>query len=186
MKFSMNKSLIPLVVATALSLPAMANNDKSESAMNDAWLDGKLDTVIILNEHLNPLKIETDVTNGVAVITGKVDNEVEKDLATELAKSVEGIKEVENRLIVADSEKEADSNDDSIMSDITDASITTAISTKLLLNTEIDSTEIDIDTDNRRVVINGTVESEAEKDLVQQIAKNTFEVKKVENRLAVK
>ncbi len=183
MNISMKKSLLSVVIASALSLPVMAGTDKQSSAMSDAWLDGKLDTIVLLNEHLNPLKIETDVTNGVAVITGKVDNEVEKDLATELAKSVEGITDVENRLIVEEKKKE---NSESLTSDITDASITTAISTKLLLNTEIDSTEIDIDTDNRKVVINGTVETEAEKDLVVQIAKNTFEVEKVEDRLAVK
>ncbi len=182
MNISMKKSLIPVVIASALSLPVMAGNDDKNSAMSDAWLDGKLDTIVLLNEHLNPFKIETDVTDGVAVITGKVDNEVEKDLATELAKSVEGIKDVENRLVIEQKSKD----EDSVASDITDASITTAISTKLLLNTEIDSTEIDIDTDNRKVVLNGTVESEAEKDLVIQIAKNTFEVEKVEDRLAVK
>jgi hyperosmotically inducible periplasmic protein len=183
MNISIKKSLLSVVIASALSMPVMAVTDKKNSAMSDAWLDGKLDTIVLLNQHLNPLKIDTDVTNGVAVITGKVDNKVEKDLATELAKSVEGITDVENRLVVQET---GTKKDDSVASNITDASITTAISTKLLLNTEIDSTKIDIDTDNRKVVINGSVDSEAEKDLVHHIAKNTFEVVKVENRLAVK
>ncbi len=71
------------------------------------------------------------------------------------------------------------------MTKLVDVSITTAISTKLLMNTEINSTEIDVDTVAKAVVLNGSVESSAEKDLVEQIAKNTFEVKSVENNLKV-
>ncbi|WP_444995033.1 BON domain-containing protein [Aliikangiella sp. IMCC44359] len=186
MNIRLKKSLLPVIVATSLSLPAIAGDKVSDSAVKDAWLDGKLDTVVLLNKHLNPLKIETDVTNGIAVITGKVDTEVEKDLMTELAKSIDGIKGVENHLNISKSNARAKSkHKNSVINDITDASITTAISTKLLLNTEIDSTEIDVNTNNKIVTLNGNVKSEAERDLVYQIAKNTFEVSKVKNNLNV-
>ncbi|GAB1267837.1 BON domain-containing protein [Aurantivibrio infirmus] len=184
MNIKMKKNLVPLVFAAA-TLPAFAGESDTHGPMNDAWLDGKLDTVILLNRHLNPFKIETDVTNKIAVITGKVDSEVEKDLVSELAKGIEGIQEVDNQLFVEKSAKANNEKDNDAMTKLVDVSITTAISTKLLMNTEINSTEIDVDTVAKAVVLNGSVESSAEKDLVEQIAKNTFEVKSVENNLKV-
>jgi osmotically-inducible protein OsmY len=188
MKTTIAAILISLVSVFALS--AHAEEVKDNSALQDAWLDGKLDTVILLNRNLNPLKIDTDVTNGIAVLAGEVDSEVEKSLAAELAKGIDGISEVKNHIQVKPAQENADhgasSGTEKVASNVTDAAITTAISTKLLLNTEIDSTAIDIDTDNSNVKISGSVESRAERDLVEQIAKNTFEVTAVTNNLAIR
>ena len=60
MKMIFKQCLIPLASST-ISMPALADHDEQNSALQDAWLDGKLGTIVILNEHLNPLKIETDV-----------------------------------------------------------------------------------------------------------------------------
>lgn len=176
------KSLLPIAAVTALTCSLSTYAEKDNSAMQDAWLDGKLDTVILLNKNLNPFEIETDVTNATAVITGEVDSEVEKDLLTELAKSIDGIHHVDNRVEVVSPEK---SLDQKAMDALTDTSIATAISTKLLLNTEIDSTEIDVEIKDKKVTLTGSVESDAERDLVQQIAANTFKVASVENKLKV-
>lgn len=180
--------LIPTCVFS-LGLPLIANagEDKNNS-MSDAWLDGKLDTVILLNEHLNPFEIDTDVTNKIAVISGEVDSSVEKSLVTELAKSIEGIEKVDNRLQVIPEmpkENKVKTAAKEVGGDFSDAAITTAISTKLMLNTDINSLKIDVDTDNGEVKLNGSVETKAEKDLVEQIAKNTFDVKEVTNLLEI-
>lgn len=187
MKTLMKKRFAPIVF-TAMALPVMAapsSHDGAEnSAVKDAWLDGKLDTVILLNKHLNPFEINTDVENKIAMISGEVDSEVEKDLVTELAKGIEGIEKVENNLTI-DAPEEKTTKDEGAMATLKDAAITTAISTKLLLNTEIDSTEIDVTTESKTVMLDGSVESDAERDLVEQIAKNTSAVESVKNNLTI-
>jgi len=176
--------VLPLMVL--IMMPAFGDS-KENSALNDAWLDGRLDTVILLNRHLNPFKIDTEVNNGVAVISGTVDSNVEKSLTTELAKGIKGITDVENNLQVSkNGSKQPAESDDKNSNDLTDAAITTAISTKLLMNTDINSLNIDVDTDNKKVNLNGYVESDAERDLVEEIAKNTFDVEMVKNNLKVK
>ena len=177
---SLNKILIPFVFAI-ITVPFSANANQDNSKLNDAWLDGKLDTVILFNEHLSPFDIETDVTNRVAIISGEVDSEIAKDLTTELAKSIDGINEVDNRLQV----KESDEPKEQRFSDIKDAAISTTITTKLLLNTDVESGDIDVDTSNQVVTLNGTVPSKLQRDLIEKIAENTSNVKSVKNKVSV-
>lgn len=162
-----------------------AGTSETEQKINDAWLDGKLDTAILFTEHLNALKIDTEVKNGVAFLSGEVNSDVSKDLATEVAISVEGIKDVKNNLKV-NAPKQKGKEKDSVTDNLTDASISTAITTKLMLNSNIDSWDIDVDTSNRMVTLNGSVPSGEQKTLVEKIAENTSDVKKVNNKLEVR
>lgn len=185
MKKLIKKSLIPLSLAIASS-SVFADHQEENSALQDAWLDGKLGTVIVLNRHLNPLKIETDVVDGKAIVIGRVDSMIQKNLMTELALGIEGIEEVDNQLMVQSNSQHADSVDgDGAISTMLDASITAAISTKLLLNSEVNGSAIDVDTNEQRVTLNGTVAREIESALVEEIASNTFEVEEVINKLVV-
>ena len=69
--------------------------------------------------------------------------------------------------------------------DLTDAKITTVITTRFLFDSEVGGTDIDVDTDNGIVTLNGSVESEAEKQLAVKIAKNAEDVRDVVDKLAI-
>ncbi|MFT4861119.1 MAG: hyperosmotically inducible protein [Pseudohongiellaceae bacterium] len=174
---------IPLFIAVAAT-SAFAQHSEQNSALQDAWLDGKLGAIVVLNEHLNSLQIETDVVDGTATIIGEVDSSAQKYLMTELATGVEGIHSVHNRLQITAAHNAVESGDDTL-SVMLDASITTAISAKLLLNSAIDSSEINVDTQGQEVKLEGRVNSEIESELTQQIAQNTFEVDSVVNNLQI-
>lgn len=175
--------LLPITLMTMMS-PALAEHSEQNTLLQDAWLDGKLGAVIVLNQHLNPLTIESDVVDSKAIISGKVHSEIQKTMMTELALGIEGIQAVDNLLEVTPREEDAITSDD-VVEDMLDASITTAISTKLLLNPNINSSEINVDTIDKQVVIGGMVSSEIESELTEQIAQNTFEVDTVLNQLVV-
>ncbi len=183
MKKLLELCAIPLTAA-AVTTSVFAQHSEQNSALQDAWLDGKLGAIVVLNEHLNPLQIETDVVDGNAIIIGEVDSSVQKYLMTELAMGVEGIHSVDNRLQIT-TEQKATGRQDDALSVMLDASITTAISTKLLLNSAIDSSDINVDTLGQKVILEGHVPSEIESELTQQIAQNTFEVDSVVNNLLV-
>src|SRR5690606_17110698 len=85
--------------------------DKQQSEMNehqttfkaevkDAWLQGKLETALLFNQHLNPFTINTEVKSGKAYLNGFVGSDIDADLAGEIAKSIDGITDVENDLQV--------------------------------------------------------------------------------------
>jgi osmotically-inducible protein OsmY len=180
-----NKSIIAALVLGTTAMGAQANSWENES--KDAWIDGKAETVLLMNTDLNNFDINTDVTNGKVVLTGKVDSEVEKELAEELVLSLDGVMDVENSLTVVKnmSAKHTDSKMMDDDNDLTDAKITTVITTRFLFDSEVGGTDIDVDTDNGVVTLNGSVESSAEKQLAIEIAKNAEDVRDVVDNLSI-
>jgi hyperosmotically inducible protein len=182
------KKLIQIISASvlglALAMPAQADHEETP-ALQDAWLDGRLSAAVVMNQHLNPFQIETDVVNGKAIISGMVDTSVQRSLATELALGIEGIHEVDNKLVVSITDTKLERQTQALTNNVLDSSITTAITTKYLFNANLEATSIDVDTDNQVVTLNGYVDSDAEANLAEQIAANTFDVEAVENRLIV-
>ena len=181
-----NKSIIAALVLGTTAMGAQANSWENES--KDAWIDGKAETVLLMNTDLNNFDINTDVTNGKVVLTGKVDSDLNKELAEELVLSLDGVSDVDNSLTVVKSmdtkDKSSDTMDDDD-NDLTDAKITTVITTRFLFDSEVGGTDIDVDTDNGIVTLNGSVESEAEKQLAIEIAKNAEDVRDVVDELTI-
>jgi len=166
--------------------------DSFEGKAKDAWLTGKVETVYTLNRHLSPFAIDTDVESGIVHLTGTVDSDVDRALAGALAKGVDGVVAVENDLEVgskAETAANAGGSDHAAKRDfgtwVDDATTTAAVKTKLIGNGNTKGLEIDVDTKDDVVTLSGRVNSDAEKDLAEQIAKNTRDVDEVHNNLVV-
>ena len=192
----MKRSLISMIVATTLTTAAYAGDmdtdNKWEKGAKDAWIDGKAEATLLFNGNLDSFDINTDVKDGNVVLTGKVENSVDKKLAEELVANIDGVVSVDNKLtIVADDDMDSDLSDDAEdavdegTSELTDAKIATVIKTGLLMDTDISGFDIDVDVENGVVTLTGEVDSDAERDLAVEIAKNASDVKDVENNLRV-
>jgi len=180
-----NKSMIAALVLGTTAMGAQASSWENES--KDAWIDGKAETVLLMNTNLNNFDINTDVKNGKVVLTGKVNSDLDKELAEELVLSLDGVMDVDNNLtVVKDMDaKTTDTDMNTDDNDLTDAKITTVITTRFLFDSEVDGTDIDVDTDNGVVKLKGSVESEAEKQLAIKIAKNAEDVRDVVDELTI-
>jgi len=192
----MKRSLISMIVATTLTTAAYAGDmdtdNKWEKGAKDAWIDGKAEATLLFNGNLDSFDINTDVKNGNVVLTGKVENSVDKKLAEELVANIDGVTSVDNKLtVVSDKDMEGDMSDDvedtvdEGTSELTDAKIATVIKTRLLMDTDISGFDIDVDVENGVVTLTGDVDSDAERDLAVEIAKNASDVKDVESNLRV-
>ena len=162
----------------------------------DAWITGKIETVMTLNTQLSPFRIHTDVKDGRVTLSGEVESAVNKDLAGELAKGIDGVENVENNIAVKPQEMAGDEHavdvnraDDLQLEGnrfaqwVSDRTTTAVVKTRLLANENIEGLAINVDTDSDIVILTGTVESEEEKQLVEQIARNTRNVRDVHNQL---
>ena len=192
----MKRSLISMIVATTLTTAAYAGDmdtdNKWEKGAKDAWIDGKAEATLLFNGNLDSFDINTDVKNGNVVLTGKVENSVDKKLAEELVANIDGVTSVDNKLtVVSDKDMEGDMSDDMEdtvdegTSELTDAKIATVIKSRLLMDTDISGFDIDVDVENGVVTLTGDVDSDAERDLAVEIAKNASDVKDVESNLRV-
>jgi len=186
-----------MIVATTLSTSALAGDmntdNKWEKGAKDAWIDGKAEATLLFNGNLDSFDINTDVNNGNVVLTGKVDNSVEKKLAEELVANIDGVVSVENLLTIVDQlDLDEDEMSDDVedgfdegASELTDAKIATVIKTRLLLDTDISGFDIDVDVEAGHVTLTGDVDSDAERQLAVEIAKNASDVTDVEDNLRV-
>ncbi|ELI1596779.1 BON domain-containing protein [Vibrio alginolyticus] len=174
---------IVLTSVLATSSTAVLASDKWEKESMDAWLDGKAETTLLLNSNLNSFDINTDVENQVVTLSGSVNNDLEKSLAEELVTGLDGVKKVNNELsVVNEGKKETDSE---ALATLTDSKITTIVKTRLLMDTNVSGTDIDVTTERKTVTLEGKVNSDAEHDLAISIANNTNDVNKVIDKLEV-
>jgi len=181
-----------VAAAVLVSAQAPAGEEASfQGKAHDAWITGKIETVYLLNTHLSPFAIDTDVESGLVHLTGTVETDIERDLAGELAKGVDGVLEVINDIEVdadasaAVSAAERTSEARDFGSWVDDATTTAAVKSKLLGNANTQGLKIDVDTRDDVVTLSGRVKTAAEKSLAEQIARNTGDVKSVRNNLVV-
>lgn len=184
-------------LALALGASAVAAGSQTwQGEMNDAWVDGKVETSLALNRYLNPFAIDTDVKNGVVMLSGTVESEVDKELAGEVALGVDGVKKVENRLQVKPGARDSgdmsggpgrprDEEGRDFATRFDDATTTARVKYALLSHDATDGLDIDVDTINGVVVLSGSVASGEERELAGRIAANTDGVTEVENELDV-
>ncbi len=165
----------------ALSYPVLGADESERHS--DLWLKASLVTTYALNQHLNPFDIHVDVKEGVATLSGVVDSSVDKDLAGELAKGLDGVRDVDNRLQVkSDSGNRERSG---FIEQVNDANITAKVKSQLLWNSNTQGLRMDVDTQDGVVTLRGEVASAEEAELAAQIARNTSGVREVDNRLEV-
>ncbi len=188
-----------LAASLAVAPLAMADGNEqynTDDKLRDAWLDGKVETALLVNRHLNNFTIDTDVKGNVAYLSGTVKSEIDRELAAEIAQSIKGVTSVDNDIIV----KKKDENIADEMhvthqhqQDKTrnfgtwydDATTTAAIKSELLWNSETSGLDVNVDTAYGVVTLNGVVETAAEKDLIEEIAANTPGVRNVESEIEV-
>lgn len=173
-------AMLVMALSSGMTLAADQN-----TKMDDLWIKGALATTYTLNSQLNPFDIDTKVNNGVVTLHGKVESQVEKDLAEQLALGVDGVTKVDNQLEVGAASPKPDRQENRFAQLVSDADITAKVKSQLLWNQSTHGLQINVDTDNGVVTLKGKVDSEAEAQLAQQIAKNTENVRSVQSQLKV-
>jgi len=179
-----------IALSTLASGIAYADQSKSfEGAAKDAWLTGRIESMYLLNEHLNPFEISTSVESGTVYLAGTVDSDIDKDLAAALAKNIDGVMKVENALMVDASADAAAESGDHTRRDfgtwVDDATTTAAVKSRLVGNSNTKGLQIDVDTNHDVVTLSGRVKTEEEKALAEEIALLAKDVEEVHNNLVV-
>lgn len=171
------KTLLALTLSTMIAAPAFANTWKGEA--KDAWLDGKVETALMMNGQINNFEIDTNVENSVVYLSGEVDNNTEKKLAGKLAANVDGITDVNNKIVVMKPQGETWEGQ------ARDAWIDGRVETALMFDTDINSFAIDTDVREGAVTLTGKVDSDAKKKLAGRIAADIDGVRSVTNNISV-
>jgi hyperosmotically inducible protein len=149
---------------------------------SDAWIGVKVKTTLMFHRNVSGVKTDVDVKEGVATLRGKASSEAQKELTTEYAKDVEGVKSVKNDLIV---EKPVKTTVEKVGEYIDDASITSQVKLALLFHRSTSVLKTKVETKDGIVTINGIAKNGAEKDLVGKLVTDINGVKTVKNEMTI-
>jgi len=185
-----NKSLAKDTVA---SLPGVKSVDNKlalkgdpPAAYTDAWLTTKVKSTLLYHRGVSAVKTEVLAKDGSVTLRGEAINAAQKDLATEYAKDVEGVKNVKNEMVVvAPAEKTTGEKKDATSESIDDASTTALVKSTLMHHRSTSALNTKVETKEGVVNLIGKAKNAAEKDLVTKIVSDVQGVKKVDNNMSV-
>lgn len=180
------------VFATSLALALAGLGGSAIAAdtigqdVTEARQETQIWTTYALSPYLRASDLQVSVQDGKATLTGTVEEDVNKDLARQIALGVNGITSVDNQIVVKpDYVAPPPAADRAYGEVVEDASITAAVKSKLAWSRHADAMSTDVDTVRGRVTLSGSADSKAEKELAGRLAANTRGVVAVDNQLVV-
>mgnify|MGYP002777346092 CR=1 FL=1 len=172
-------------IASVLAISPLAFA-ASANELSDARQESQIQTTYQLSPYLRAHDISVAVEDGTATLSGKVDENVNKDLAEQIALGVAGVDNVVNNIEVRADYAPAPRGDKRSFGDVVDdASITAAIKNKLMWSKHSSALTTDVDTQWGHVQLKGTASNAAAKTYAGSLATHTRGVNSVDNQLIV-
>lgn len=155
--------------------------------VEDANTTAMVKSQLLWNGETEGLSINVDTLHGVVSLSGSVDSKAEAELAEQIAISTEDVRKVENHLKVggdpATMTDKAKKEVEEAGEEVSDAWITTKVKSALLYNRHVDGTDINVDTEQGSVTLQGHVDSDYERNKAIAIARSVKGVKSVKSEL---
>ena len=180
------KLLIASSIAVAMAgFGGTAVADSMSQDVLDARQETQIWTTFALSPYLRANDLKVSVKNGTATLTGKVEEDVSKDLAKEIALGVDGVKNVENQIVVEPGFVAPKRSGNSYAQTIEDANLAAAVRSKLVWSQYEGAATTKVSAKAGRVTLSGTADTTSAKDLAASLAMNTRGVVSVDNDLMV-
>jgi osmotically-inducible protein OsmY len=174
---------------TVESLPGVKSVDnqlkikgESPAEHSDGWLSTKVKTTLLFHRHVSATGTDVFVKDGVVSLRGEASSMAQKDLTTEYAKDVEGVKEVKNEMTIA---KTPAKPDETMGEKIDDASITAQVKSSLMSHRSTSALKTKVVTTDGVVTVSGVAKNDAEKTLVTKLVTDINGVNSVINNMTI-
>lgn len=92
--------LFVIVVVTMLGCAGSRTQKSAGEVIDDGVIGSKVKTALLADEDVSGLQVEVETFKGVVQLSGFVDTAAQANKAERIARGVQGVKEVQNNLIV--------------------------------------------------------------------------------------
>jgi len=178
-----------LAQETVAGLPGVSSVDNrleikggAPTPNSDEWLRDKVKVALLFHRNVSAVTTEVEVKAGVVTLRGSAASQAQKDLTTEYARGVDGIREIKNEMIVTNA---AQKTGRTMGEKIDDASITAQVNMTLLNHRTTNVLHTTVKTRRGVVTVGGKASNRAEKDLVTSLVADIAGVKRVTNRMTI-
>jgi hyperosmotically inducible protein len=196
---------LALLACAAVASPQSTADAKA--AIADSWITTQVYAKFFVDRDVKARNLTVHTDRGVVTVSGAVESTTEHDRAIAAAKSVDGVKQVVDRLSLtpagrstadrgrnkatpstrAESVKaQAKTAADRVGKEIADTLVTTKVQAMFYLDRDVKAMDIDVTTHGGVVTLTGSVDSEAARQKAVADARSTEGVKQVVDKLTVR
>lgn len=154
--------------------------NKVGNFMDDSAITAKVKAALVDHEDIKSTDISVKTEKKVVTLSGFVESQAQAEQAVTVAKGVEGVASVSDKLHVRDGKNT------SAKGYAGDTATTSEIKAKLLADDIVPSRKVKVETTDGVVQLSGTVDSQAQIERAESIAKAVDGVKSVKNDLKAK
>lgn len=187
--------MLTSAVATGSAYAENATTDKAQSGvesagqkvdssmnkvgnfMDDSTITAKVKAALVDHDSIKSTDISVKTDQKVVTLSGFVESQAQAEEAVKVAKGVEGVTSVSDKMHVRDSKET------SVKGYAGDTAITSEVKAKLLADDIVPSRKVKVETTDGVVQLSGSVDSQAQSDRAESIAKAIDGVKSVKNDL---
>lgn len=167
---------------------------KAGDQLADSWLTTKIQAQYFADDDIKARHINVSTRDGVVTLTGYVEGQPQRELAVQIAKTTDGVREVNDRLSLAGQHEEsgavatrgsAPPPAPDARPPVDDPQVTARVRSKFFGDDRVRGRRIDVAVRNGVVTLSGEVASEDERAQALLLARTTEGVQRVEDHLTV-
>ncbi|MEI7902096.1 MAG: BON domain-containing protein [bacterium] len=181
-----HKTLAQETAAGLLGVSRVDNKlaTKAEAAAENAdlWINRKVKLTLLFHRNVDASKTVVEVKDKIVTLKGTASSVAQKELTTEYANDIEGVKEVKNEMTVAALPEPAERT---AAEKVDDASVTAQVKTALSNHRSTSSIKTKVETRDGEVILTGIAKNAAEKALVSKLVADIQGVTSVKNQMTV-
>ena len=148
--------------------------------IDDTAITTKVKTALLADDYVKGLDIKVETRNKEVQLSGYVDSQDQIDKAVAIAKGIEGVKNVDNKMAVK-------TGGTTVGAKIDDGIISTKVKAALAGDDSIkNSTDIAVETQDGEVQLSGYANDQAQMDRAVELARGVEGVKNVVNKMNIK
>jgi osmotically-inducible protein OsmY len=169
----------PAYAQTSTDKPTMKEKveqktEQAKAGVSDSWVTSKTKIALFADDRVKGRQVHVETKDGVVMLRGKVDSAEAKSAALEIAKGIEGVKNVKNELqVVAPSKRSEVAADDKV--------VAKNVQSKFKADPQLKNVKVEV---NKGVVsLSGEVKSIDASAKASEVARSVAGVRSVKNDL---
>jgi len=169
----------PAYAQTSADKPTMKEKveqktEQAKTGVSDSWVTSKTKIALFADDRVKGRQVHVETKDGVVMLRGKVDSPEAKSAALEIAKGIEGVKNVKNELqVVAPSQRREVAADDKV--------VAKNVQSKFKADPQLKNVKVEV---NKGVVsLSGEVKSIDASAKASEVARSVAGVQSVKNDL---
>ena len=166
----------PAFAQSTMTDKAKSVTQDAKTGVSDSWVTSKAKIALFSDDRVKGRQVHVETKDGVVYLRGKVDSSEAKSAATDVAKGIDGVKNVKNELqVVAPSTRAAVEADDK--------QIYKNVEQRFKQDPQLKNAKIDAKVDAGVVILTGEVKSIDTSARASEIARSVPGVRYVKNDL---